>query len=58
MTGRHYALLAGCLTGISGMMLALPHWEAAMSPQFIGGALGVFGATLGAIYSDRPERRE
>lgn len=54
MTGRHYLLIAGCLTGVGGMMLALPNWHAAMTPQFIGGAIGVLGATLTAIYTERP----
>ena len=54
MTGKHLALIAGCLTGIGGMFAALPEWYSAANPAFIGGALTVFGTQLGAIYSERP----
>lgn len=54
MTGRHYLLIAGCLTGIGTMMGALPNWHAAITPQFIGGAIVVLGSTIGSIFTDRP----
>ena len=54
MHAKHLALIAGCLTGIGGMFAALPNFEAAMSPAFIGGALTVFGTQIGAIFTERP----
>ena len=54
MTGKHFALVAGCLTGIGGMCAALTDWHQALNPAFIGGALTVFGTQIGAIFSERP----
>lgn len=54
MTGKHLALIAGCLTGIGGMFAALPSFDAALTPAFIGGALTVFGTQIGAIFTEKP----
>lgn len=55
MTGKHVALIAGCLGGMGGMVSALHDWQEAMTPAFIGGALIVLGTQLGAIYSEKPK---
>jgi hypothetical protein len=54
MSGKHYALIGGCLMGIGGMLAALPSWDMALSPSFIGGALVVVGTQAGAIFTERP----
>lgn len=54
MTGKHFALIAGCLTGIGGMSAALTDWQQALNPAFIGGVLTVIGTQLGAIFSEKP----
>lgn len=54
MTSKHYALIGGCLMGIGGMLAALPSWDLALSPSFIGGALVVVGTQAGAIFTERP----
>lgn len=54
MTGKHFALIAGCLTGIGGMFAALHDWRDAVNPAFVGGALTVLGTQLGAIFTERP----
>ena len=54
MNGKHIALVAGCLVGLSAIVSTLADWHQALNPTFVGGALGVVGAQLGAIYSERP----
>lgn len=54
MTGKHYALIAACLASIGAMVGAFRDWHEALSPQFIGGMIGVVGAQVGAIFSDKP----
>lgn len=54
LTGKHYALIAACLASIGAMIGAFHDWHEALSPQFIGGMIGVVGAQVGAIFSDKP----
>lgn len=54
MTGKHYALIAGCLASIGAMVGAIGDWHATLSPQFVGGIIGVVGTQLGAIFSEKP----
>jgi hypothetical protein len=51
---KHYALIAGCALGIGAMTSALHSWNEALTPQFIGGVIGVLGTQIGAILSDKP----
>ena len=54
LSTKHYALIAGCVIALGSMTSALHSWSEALTPQFIGGALGVIGTQLGAILSEKP----
>lgn len=54
MTGKHWALIAGCLIGIGGMSGALHDWHEAMNPSFVGGVCAVIGTQIGAIFAEKP----
>jgi len=55
LTSQHWIILSGCLVSIGAMVAAVSSWNAVLSPPFVGGVLGVFGANIAAIYAPRPQ---
>lgn len=54
MQMKHILLVGLSLSGIGAMMSALPDWAAALEPTFIGGVIGVVGAQITSLYTERP----
>lgn len=58
MSGKHIAILATCLGTLGGMIAALPEWQFALAPAFIGSALVNVCTVIAGIYTDSPEAKE
>lgn len=55
LTGKHWAILGAMLGAVALQMSALKTWADASSPAFVAGILLQVGATLKALYTDKPE---
>jgi hypothetical protein len=54
MSGKHWALIGGCLVSIAAMGSAAHDWSEIIKPSFLFGALGVIGVQVGSLYARRP----
>jgi hypothetical protein len=55
LTSQHWIILSGCLVSMGAMVAAVSSWDAVLSPQFVGGVIGVIGANVAAFYAPRPK---
>lgn len=58
MQVKHYAIIGACLVSIGAMVSAFPDWNEALKPAFIGGVIGVIGAQITALYTERPNENK
>ena len=56
LAGKHYAILGSMLVGLALQIAGLDHWEDAIHPPFVAGALTTMGTTLGSMFVERPRR--
>lgn len=55
MRGKHFALLGAFLVALGAQLAGLEHgWRDAVTPGFVGGALGQLGLLVTAMYAERP----
>ena len=52
--GKHYAILGSMLVGLALQIAGLDHWEDAVHPPFVAGALTTLGTTIGSMFVERP----
>jgi hypothetical protein len=57
MQFKHFALLGACLVSIGTMGSSFHDWAELMKPGFVFGALGMIGANITAMYTERPNER-
>lgn len=54
MTRTHWITLALFLAGLSSMVGALHDWAEMLTPQFLGGVMGIGASVINASFGDKP----
>lgn len=59
MKGKHFAIVGGFLVVLGAQLASLDHgWRDAVTPGFVGGALGQLGLLITAMYAERPNEQK
>jgi hypothetical protein len=55
MNKSHWIILGACLVSLGTMISGFHDWSEAVKPSTVGGALGIIGANLAALYTQKPQ---